>query len=171
MLEVVLLIACLVLNHLRAERLLLLGRERVLLLEEGDGDSGVGVCAAARGNEFVARLDHLARVHVVPRSVLAEDVAESPQLEIHLLLGVALLVLQVGHGHVQVRPLARAQAQANALLARAHRADRAFVGAPDGAAGTAGDERVVDSLVGLGLFRGLDGAAALNLGGLGDLDG
>ena len=60
--EVVLRIALLDLDHLREDGLVLLGRECVLLLEEGDGDSGVGVCAYALRNVLVARLDELARV-------------------------------------------------------------------------------------------------------------
>jgi len=45
------------------------------------------------------------------------------------------------------------------------------VGAPDSAALAAAEERVVDSLVGLGLLCGLDGDDVDGLGGLDDLDG
>ncbi len=171
MLEVVLLVTLLVLNHLREDRLLLLGRERVVLLEEGDGGGCGEVRSHPRGNVLVARLDQLARVDVVPRRLLAEAVAKSPHLEIHLLLGVALLVLQLVHGHEQVRGLAGGQAHTIALVLAAHRAARASVGAPDGVAFAAGDERVVNSLVGLGLLRGLNGELVeVGLGGFGGLD-
>lgn len=165
--EVVLRVALLVQNHLRAERLLLLGRELEVLLEECDGDSGGEVLTHACGNVLVARLDHLARVDVVPRGLRTEEVAKSPHLEIHLLLGIALLVRQVAHGHVQVRALAGSQAHTIALGFGAHRAPRASMGAPDGVALAAGDERVVDSLVGLGLFRRHDGNGVVDV----DLDG
>ncbi len=177
MLEVVLRVALLVVNHLREDRLVLLGRELELLLEEGDGDGCVGMLSHALGNVLVARLNHLARVHVVPRRLLTEEVAESPHLEIHLLLGVALLVRQALHGHEQVRGLAGSQAHAVALVFCAHRAARATVGAPDGVALAAGDERVVDSLVSLGLLRRHDGNGVVDVGldgfggGLDVLDG
>ena len=72
--------------------------------------------------------------------------------------------IQLVHCHKQVRALTGVQYHESALLARAHRAERATVGAPDGAA-AAGDERVIDSLVGLGLFRGRNGEG-VDLSGL-----
>ena len=164
---VVLRIALLVLNHLGTERIVLIRRIGVLLLEEGDGDGSGGVRSHARGNVLVTRLYHLTRVHVVPRRVLAEKVAKSPHREVQLRLGVELPGLQVAHGHVQVRALAGSQAHAIALVFGAHRAARASVGAPDGIALAAEDERVVNSLVSLGLFRGHHGNGVADV----DLDG
>jgi len=170
-LEVVLRITLLVQDHLRAERLLLLRCVLEILLEEGDGDGGGGVSTHECRNVLVARLNHLAGVDVVPRSLGAEKVAESPNLEIHLLLGVALLGLQVGHGYEQVRGLMGGQAHTIALVFCTYRAARASVGTPDGVALAAGDEGVVDSLVGLGLFRRHDGNGVVDGGGFGGLGG
>jgi len=172
-LEVVLLVALLVLNHLGAEGVVLLGRVLELLLEEVDGERDSEARGAAE-KALVAGLNHLARCLVVPRRLLAEQVAESPHRALQLLLGVGEVgLLQAAHGHVQVGVLASGQAEACALLTGARGAARAPVGAPDGVALAAGDEGVVDSLVGLGLLHGRDGNGVVDVGldRFGGLDG
>jgi len=172
-LEVVLLVALLILNHLGAERVVLLRRVLELLLEEVDGERDSEVLSVATEKALVAGLNHLARGLVVPRRLLAEQVAESPHRALQLLLSVGQAgLLQAAHRHVQVGVLAPGQGEVSALVFCTHRAARAPVGAPDGVALAAGDERVVDSLVGLGLLRGRDGNGVDNGGGgLDGLDG
>jgi hypothetical protein len=58
---------------------------------------------------------------------------------------------------MQVAALVVVQKEDVADMACACRAESESFGAPDGGALAAGEERVVDSLVGLGLLRGLDG--------------
>ena len=150
-------------GHLRAECSFLLGRVRVIILEEGNGEVDFRVRgASAKG--FVAGLDVQARVQVIPRDVLANQVAELPHRE------VPLLLVPGGHGAVelhdgvqQVARLLLVQGDMISDLALASRAKHALVATPDGLAVHAGPERVVDSLVVLGLLGGLGGHVEFDL--------
>ena len=144
-------------GHLRAERLLLLRRVRVIILEEGDGEGDLRVRGVpAKG--FVAGLDVLARVHVIPRDVLANQVAELPHREVpRILVPGGDVAIETHEGVQQIARLILVQHEAISDLARADRAAHALVGTPAGVAFLAGPERVVDSLVGLGFLRGHHG--------------
>jgi len=144
-------------RHLRAERLLLLRRVRVIVLEEGDGKGDLRMRGLS-AKRLVAGLDGLARVHVIPRHVNAHQVAELPHRVVPRLLVPGRNVPIETHESVQqIARLVLVQNEAISDLARASRAAHALVGAPAGVAVLAGPERVIDSLVGLGLLGGHDG--------------
>lgn len=143
---------------LRAERLLLIRRPQVVVLEERNGERILVTSIAAKAHVLVAGLDDSAIGAVIPWGMPTKQHAELSVFEPLLRLGKRETdQFQLVDRCKQVRALIGIQHHESAL-ARAHRAERAHMGAPDGA--TAGLERVVDSLVGLGL-----------LGDLGDLDG
>jgi len=124
------------------------------VLEEGDGEIGFEACASD-ANVSVAGLNDLAVLVVVPRRVLTQQDTELPELEPTLRLSQGESIrFQLDHGLKQVRTLFLLKEQTGTHSAAALRAERIrCVGAPVGVALAAGDERVSDSLVGLGLFR------------------
>ena len=114
------------------KRLLIRGGSRPLLLEEVNGESDGGARASSCAKEAVTGLNHLARCLVVPRCILVEQLSE---LVSQLLAGVGGKVLFLFvHGIAQVVALVIVEKESLA----------------------AGVERVVDSIVGLGLLSGLD---------------
>lgn len=124
------------------------------MLEEGHGKVGFEARSSVQANVSVAGLNDLAILVVVPRRVLAQQDTELPELEPPLRLNqgepnqfLAEYCLE------QVLTLLLIKEQAGAHSATALRAERGSMGTPDGLALAAGDERVGDSLVGLGLFR------------------
>ncbi len=158
----------LLLNHLRAERLLVIRRARPLLLEEVNGERAFGAHSSASAEVSVAGLNQLAICPVVPRRILLEQGSELSQRTSQLLLGVGGTDLSlIEHGVMHIIALVVVQKEDVANMASACRAESVPSGAPDGGALAAGSERVVDSLVHLGLLRGLDGTSLQ----LGDGDG
>ncbi len=147
----------LLLNHLRAERLLVIRGPRPLLLEEANGERDFAARSSACAEVVVAGLNHLAGCPVVPRRVLVEQGAELIQRPCQPLTGVRGTNLSlVVRGVMQVDALVVVQKEDLAGIEGACRAESECAGAPDGRALAAGAERVGDSLVGLGLLRGLD---------------
>ncbi len=139
---------------LTAERLLRVRRPTVGVLEEGDGEIGFEA-RASDANVSVAGLNQLAISPVVPRCVLTEQNTELPELERHLRLSEGESnQFQLVHGLEQALELLLIKEHALAHSDAALRAERIrCVGAPVGVALAARDERMSDSLVGLGLFR------------------
>ena len=124
------------------------------MFEEGHGEVGFEARSSVQANVSVAGLNDLAILVVVPRCMLAKQGTELPELEPPLRLSqgepnqfLAEYCLE------QVRTLLLIKEQAGSHSAAALRAERRHVGTPDGLALAAGDERVGDSLVVLGLFR------------------
>ena len=138
---------------LTAECLLVIRRPAVGVLEEGNGKLGFEA-RASDANVSVAGLNQLAISPVVPRCVLTEQNTELPELERHLRLSEGESnQFQLVHGLEQALELLLIKEHALAHSDAALRAERRRVGTPDGVALAARDERVSDSLVGLGLFR------------------
>jgi len=138
-------------------------RPLVVLFEEGNGKRSIVARVARREHTHVqiAGLDHLTIRSVIPWRMLMKQSAELPPLKPHLRLSQRETdQFQLVDGCKQVRALIGIQHHEGAL-ARARGAERAHMGAPDGAA--AGLEGVIDPLIGLG-FLGY-------LGGLHGLDG
>ena len=135
---------------------------RVIILEEVDGERNLRV-RGLRAKGFVAGLDGLARVHVIPRDVLANQVAELPHREVpRILVPGGDVAIETHEGVQQVARLLLVQGETVSDLARAARAAHELVGAPAGVAFVAGPQRVVDSLVGLGLLGGHHGHVVSN---------
>jgi len=140
---------------LTAERLLRVRRPAVVVLEEGDGEIGFEARASVDANVSVAGLNDFAVLVVVPRRVLTQQGTELPELEptLRLSQGECNQFL-LAHGLEQSLELLFVKEQTGTHSDSALRAERIrCVGAPVGVALAAGDERVSDSLVGLGLFR------------------
>ncbi len=147
----------LLLNHLGTERLLVVRCPRPLLLEEVNGERDFGARSSSSAEVSVAGLNQLAICPVVPWRVLLEQSAELVQRASQPLAGVGGTDLfLVPCGVMQVAALVVVQKEDVADMACACRAESESFGAPDGGALAAGEERVVDSLVGLGLRGGLD---------------
>ena len=150
----------LLLNHLRAERLLLLGRRLPLLLEEVNGERDFAARSSAYAEVVVAGLNQLAGCPVIPRRVLVEQRAEFTQRPCQPLTGVRGTDLSlVVRGIMQIAALVVVQKEDVTDMTSACRAERVPASAPDGGALAAGVERVADSLVRLGLLGGLDGTS------------
>ena len=147
----------LLLNHLRAERHLFLRRRLPLLLEEVNGERDFGTRSSRLAEVSVAGLNQLAGCPVVPRRVLVEQGTERIQCAPQLLVGVRGMDRPlVVRGVMQVAALVVVEKEDFADIERTRRAESESAGAPDGGALAAGEERVVDSLVCLGLLGGLD---------------
>ena len=163
--------------HLRAERLLVVRRPIPLLLEEVNGERLFGPRSRSCAEEEVAGLNQLARCLVVPRRVLLEQSAELSQRTSQLLAGVdppfacvdgtGLFLVEYGITHIDA--LVVVQKEDVADMASACWAESVPARAPDGGALSASEERVADSLVRLGLLRGLDGTTLQLVHGDGDV--
>lgn len=148
---------CLHLNHLGAERLLVVRGARPLLLKEVNGERDFWTRSSASAKVLVAGLNQLAGCPVVPRRVLVEQRAELIQGAVHLLGGVWRATDATAIcGLMQVAALVVVEKEDFTDIKCARRAETEPAGAPDGVALAAGVERVVDSLVCLGLLGGLD---------------
>jgi len=160
----------LLLNHLRAERPLVIRRPRPLLLEEVNGERLFGTRASSCAEEEVACLNQFAICPVVPWRVLLEQSAELVQRASQPLAGVEGTDLSlVECGITQVDALVVVQKEDVADMASACWTESVPARAPDGGALSAGEERVVDSLVRLGLLRGLEGMTLQLVHGDGDV--
>jgi len=142
-------------------------RPQVVVLEEGNGERILVTSIAAKAHVQIAGLDHSAIGAVIPWGVLFKKDAEFSPLKPHLRLSKGETdQFQLVDRCKQVRALIGIQHHESSL-ARAHGAERAHTGAPDGAA--AGLEGMIDSLIGLGFLGDLDGLYGLD--GLHGLDG
>ena len=150
-----------VVHHLALRRLTVLHREE----GEGEGDARV---RRANVERHIARLDRLAAVHVVPRHVRHQQVAELSRLVLRL--GVERRVrVEVRHGFHQVPRVVLVQDPTCTDAAGAERAKSLAVGAPAGAALATGHQPMEHSLIILGFsgrkgehfaFEGVDGEHA-----------
>jgi hypothetical protein len=106
---------------LTAERLLIVRRPRVVILEEGNGELSLIVRVARRecAHVQVAGLNHSAIHFVVPRRVLTEQNAKLPKLEPLLRLneGESSNQFQLVYRYKQVRALTGIQNHGSALFA------------------------------------------------------
>ena len=156
-------------ESLRAERLLLLRRYLPLLLEEVNGERDLGTRASASAEISIARLNHLARGIVIPRSTLVEQGAELLQCGPQLLFGLRKGLFLGVCGIMQIASVNMVQKE-DLAMASAKRAESDLAGAPNASA-FAGVERVIDALVGLGLLGGLDRTSLQLSQGDGDVFG
>jgi hypothetical protein len=156
-----------VIHHLAVRRLV------VFRTEEGNGECDFRVRSPQLilQQSQVARLDKDTRIHVIPPRMLLQQQVEFPRLVFRVVVE-RLSLVKVRDGFHQFPLLRPVQDARRADMTRAARAAREIVGSPFGIAIPAGDDRMVDSLIGLGLLGGHHGhvGSDADLGDCGGLD-